>query len=382
MARLGETAMTNPNLAQYRDALQGCRFCPMCKPAGEVHNLTQFESHSTRARAMQIWRALEGMSEWTPRHVELLFQSTLDSISEAWCVGHYPVSGFMAEARAVVVQAGLTPEAVRGTLARPVIEPRPVRGAVVLLGGEAADITEPAALDSALRMLRGAGVQAEPLVAATGALAYSLGDRQSAALQLAAVAQAVADSGAKLLVADGPQTLWAWQRLAPLMEVAVPDLEVAGLSQVLADAVRKEALPVRSADGMRVLLHDGRSAALVADRLAAAEAIQPGYSGAEEKLGTGAVYEAPRYLVDRTGALRLFSRWSRALARSSGADDGLWMTYPDLADGLAHKLLQEAKDLGAEVMVTDSLLSAKHLFRSRRAGEIATFWLPEWLGAG
>jgi hypothetical protein len=79
----------------------------MCKPAAEVANLTQLESHTTRARTMMLWRIAEGLIEWTPCEVALVYESTLDSISEAFDVFHYPVSQYMLAARADIWEAGL-----------------------------------------------------------------------------------------------------------------------------------------------------------------------------------------------------------------------------------------------------------------------------------
>jgi hypothetical protein len=113
--------------------------------------------------------------------------------------------------------------------------------------------------------------------------------------------------------------------------------------------------------------------------MASAIAIQPGYRGPEETLGQGAVYDAPRRLIDATGASRAHTVWSRSLCRSCGADDGVWLTYPSLAEGLARRQLAEAKRLGADVIVADSLLCARHLARFAHREDVPVRWLPEWL---
>lgn len=79
------------------------------------------------------------------------------------------------------------------------------------------------------------------------------------------------------------------------------------------------------------------------------------------------------------GMERLYSTWSRSLCRSCGADDGLWLTYPKLAAGLARQRLQEAKRLGAEILITDSLLCAQHLAKYCAEGDVRVVWLPELL---
>ncbi len=373
--------MTENSLNAYEDKLYGCRFCPMCKPAGEVANLTLLESHTTRARAMMLWRVVHGMLAWTPRAVELLYQSTLDSISEAWCVSHYPVSGYMLAARAEVYAAGLAPLAVRDALAANG-GPGPVKKAdVLLLAAEIAELGDETPVSAALRALQKAGLDAEPLVMRSGALAYSLGALDLAREQASAVADAIRQSGARRVVADGPQTLWALRRVYPALEVPLLEgLAVSSLVEHLAQALEQGALQVPDFGGKRVFVHDSRSSALLANALARAETIQPGFCGDEEALGSGGVYEAPRRLVDAMGMERLYTVWSRSLSRSCGADDGLWRTYPELAAGLARQRLDAAQRLGAELVVTDSPLSAAHL--GGHAEGLAVRWLPQLISEG
>lgn len=338
--------MAAGELATYRQALTGCRFCPMCKPAGEVFNLTLLESHSTRARAMHLWRVLEGMAPWGSREVELLYQSTLDSISEAWCVSHYPVSGYVAGARAMVFEAGLAPQAVRDALQRPIPVSSAEIGDTLLLACEAAELGDGAVLTPTLQVLQRAGVGAHPVMAPSGALAYCLGDRDRAREQARQVVDLIRESRARIVIADGPQTLWALRRVFPAVDVPLPaGVEIVSLSARLAGAAADGRLNPPRRAGTKVLVHDSRSATLIAEKMAAAETIQPGYRGPEEKLGEGEVFEASRRLVDATGASRLFTVWSRSLCRSCGADDGLWLTYPALAEGMARQRLQEARAL-------------------------------------
>ncbi len=104
---------------------------------------------------------------------------------------------------------------------------------------------------------------------------------------------------------------------------------------------------------------------VLADGLAGEGARNMGFM--QTAFGAGAVYEAPRRLLDALGAQRVFGNWTRSLARTSGADDGLWLTYPHLAAGLAAQRLDFAETLGADTLVTDSPLAAS--FLSKHIGE-------------
>ena len=386
-----QTLMTSPapaELSRYHAGLGGCRFCPMCKVAGDVSKLTFLESHSTRARAMMLWRARHELQSLSVRQVELLYQSTLDSISEAWCISHAPVSSYVAEARAAVFEAGLAPDVVMAAVERVAPEPPPVKANMLLLAGEAAEAGDAEAASFAAEMLRQnqSYGDVEVVVVASGALAYALGARGIARRQAEVVLDRIACAGATEVIADGPQTLWTLRRIYPLLGVSLPDgVVVSSLSEKLMDVVGGDA-PAHSGNGAahhdasgrkRAVFLDSRSACLVADSMAIGEAIQPGFRGPESALGAGEVFEAPRRVVDSLGIDRIYSVWSRSLARSSGADDGLWLTYPDLAGQLARHRLQEAKRQHADLLVTDSLLSARHLARHAQLDDVSVQWLPE-----
>jgi Fe-S oxidoreductase len=369
--------MTTHALKEFSDKLYGCRFCPMCKPAGETLSITQMESHSTRARALLLWRIANEMLAWGPRVAELVYQSTLDSISEAWCVNHYPVSGYMLAARREAFAAGMAPPSVLAALARDVPVPQIAPAEVILLGGEAAQVDKPDALAAAVDALAQAKIDAIPVTIMTGAVAYALGAFDLARDQALRVVDLVQRSGAATVIADGSQTLWALRKIYPELGVTLPEgVAVVSLTEALVTAWTDGALQLPSYDNVPVFLHDSRAATLLADTLPIAEVIQPGYTGDETKLGDGEVFRAPRQLLDAMGMTRQYSVWSRALSKSSGADDGLGLTYPELAAAMAKARLGEAKRAGAEVLVAESLLDAAHL--ATFAGEfgLTVEWLP------
>ena len=60
-------------LESHKQALYELRFSTMCKPATEVANLTQLESHTVRARTLMFWRIAMGYLDWGPREAELTY---------------------------------------------------------------------------------------------------------------------------------------------------------------------------------------------------------------------------------------------------------------------------------------------------------------------
>jgi len=352
----------------------------MCKPAGEVSNVTQFESHTTRARALILWRIAEYGFPWRPRDAELIYQSTLDGISQAFCVVDYAVSEYVAAARAEVQTAGLAPAVVTKALQHQYLPCYATPTGTVLLAGEASELDDFGAISTLEGLLGRAGMQVSGVLAPSGAFAYALGAHDLASSQAKQVASLIAESGAQRVVADGPDTLWALRRLYPALGFPLPEwVQITSFSEVLGSALAEGRLRLPDYKGQPVFFHDSRSAFQLGERSAQVEAIQPGYHGPENMSGEGEVYEAPRRLLDALGMTRCYSMWCRALSRSSGADDGLWRTYPNLARGLAQARLAQAKAIGAARLVTDSLLAARWLAQSWQPGDVAVSWLPELL---
>ncbi len=368
------------HLDVYKKDLYELRFSPMCKPAAEVSNLTQLESHTPRARTMMFWRIIEGIIDWGPREVELLYQSTLDSISEAFDVFHYPLSQYMLAARADVWEAGLAPAGVKQVVAASTpaegVPPVPKTNAL-LLAGEIAQLGDESLLAPLQAALQRADIDAPAWVVPTGALAYALGGWDVARAQATQVIAGIRDSGAQTVIADGPETAWALTKIYPALGIDLPEKVTVKLLSVVLDEHLTPAL--NKQDLGTVLVHDSRPACLIADRMAINLAVMPGYVEDESAFGLGAVYEAPRRLLDALGAQRVFSTWTRSLAKTSGADDGLWLTYPNLATGLANQRLDYAVRLGVTTVVTDSPLAASFLAKHTARRKIKVKLLAELL---
>ncbi len=381
--------MAVKDLSSYKDDLFSCRFCPMCKPAAEVANVTLIESYSTRARAMMLWRVVSGIAGFTARDTEIIYQSTLDSISQAWCVNHYPVSEYLTAARAEIFRKGLAPEQVKNALnnytARTEsayenqgFRPADQAGDAIILASEAAEIGGEKLLKPVLSVLEKAGVPAKTLLIESGAMAYSLGALELASKQALRVIGLIKKTGTEKVITDGPRAMYAIKYIYPLLDIPWPEhIAVTSVSEELYSAVTGGKLKRAVTAGSRIIFHDSRSACALADELAEDQAIQPGFQGPEIVLGRGEIFEAPRRLADLLGMERIFSVWSRTFCKSCGADDGLWLTYPELAADLAEQRLRDAENLGAEMIVTDSLLCAEHLKSVRLADSVGIRWLPE-----
>jgi hypothetical protein len=364
---------------KYKKELYELRFSPMCKPAGEVANLTNFEGHTTRARMIMLWRITEGFLEWGPREAELLYQSTLDSISEAFDVFHYPVSQIMLDARADVWDAGSAPQNIIDAIEYmnkiPNKEsPELNQEKSFILGGELALIQENE-LPEMLGILQKTVSKTPVWVTPTGSVEYILGAREQAREKAETVVEGINKSGTKNIIADSPETAWMLQKVYPAFDLKLPE----GLRFTLLSEALKGGSGLKKKHLGKVFLHDSRSAYLIADGTPSHLAILPGYLDNEDDFGNGTVYDTPRRLLDSMDCELLNGTWMRALAKSCGADDGLWLTYPDLARGLASQRLNYIVGLGTESLVCDSPLCASYIKKAAGDLDVPVYWLPELL---
>lgn len=364
------------SLSSHLHYLEGCRFCPMCKPANEMLNVLHLESVSTRARALMLWNHCKSGVDYDQREIEILFQSTLDSISEAWCRSHYNVSGYIQAARADIVARGKVPAHIREWVQRPLpgIEPAGSRAALLL--GEAGYLDSIPPSETAVELVKALHGDASVVRFPNGSIEYALGFTDRAREMLIDLQSALAE--VDTVVVDGPSTWYALTKLSRQLEVPdAKDRRIVTLAEILAHgkaSLKKDLLPQPAA---KVLYHDGRSSFQLADSQVEARAIAPEFDlDNEEWLGSGRVFQTPRDLLRESGLDLQKSFWTRNLSRSSGADEGLFITYPDHASRLGKRLLADAADEGAEVMVTGSILDRVHL-RGLEGETMPVFWLPE-----
>lgn len=340
----------------------------MCKPASEVGRVRPIESNSTRARAMLLWQIVEGYEEWTERSTELLFQATLDGISESWCVVDRPVTQYQLAARRDVWDAGLAPKPVRRAVSRAVAPRSRGEGRTVLFAAELAEIDDPQGAESASELLG-----ADMVFALSGATAYCLGATDVAKQQAREAAALMV--GASVVVADGPQTQWMIERIWPELGVSV-DAKIVSLSRRIDDRLDQDAVVPIAQAGERSFFLDSRAASYLASRLAIPRAVDPSFSGPEEDLGLGESYEEPRRLAARLDIDLVFDRWSRSLARSCGSDDALWATYPDIAEDLARDTVNRSLDLCVAQILVDSPIAARRLLEAAD-GSLGVAWVGD-----
>ena len=338
---------------KYEKYLWGCRFCPMCKPASDSLNATNLECYATRAHAMIIWRAVNDIKAYTAKEAELLYKCNLDGVAEAFCVDHYPATGYMLAAREDIVSAGkVIPEPVAAVLSRPQNIKTEATGDV-LVYAEGADICFDIAWEKARALA--ARLKAGTIAGHNGYVPYMLGDWAKAKKEARLLAEKIAATGAKTLVATGPESYYAFTALYKELGIHLDVKVVSATEMLFADS------GASGVSGKKVFFHDARAAYFLGDTKPDEKVIMPDFFGPEELLGEGSVYTLPRKALTDGGAELLFSVWSRAMANAMGNDEGVALTYPALAEKMAARRLRMIEATGAETLVTDSLATIVYL---------------------
>jgi hypothetical protein len=338
----------------------------MCKPFGEVSNLTHLETHTTRVRGMFLWLILKGYQSWTERLVALMYESTLDSASQGWCVSDYPVPEMILAARADIVEAGLAPEHVLG------YEPSALSsyeglGDIAAGGeedtlfypGDAIAAGESARLGPGLRLLRQGdpGVGLVRLPVDSGGLALCLGRRDLALAQAERFLEVT--QGSRELIVDGPLSLWTLGYGHSSLGLEPRDRpQIISLPSLLLRWVEEGCLRLPTLERRAYVL------------------------GSEFTRLAESAYHPYRKLLSKIPGLQIVEPLDGLeLADGSGTGGALHLGAPTVADRVSEKRVEEALAAEADLLVCDSPLDAAHLERAAQ-GRIEVATLPGLVDRG
>jgi Fe-S oxidoreductase len=335
---------------EREETIRACRFCPMCYHADTVVQVLRKETNSPRGRALTLFAIDRGMLDWSDEAVESMYQYSCDGLDQEWCVGNYDHDELILSAREEIVRQGKAPAHVRaildnlrragnpwGAAETRLVSPDGNGETLAFLGCTAR--LQRRALGSALHRIGEATGEQPGLFAqenCCGMLAYLLGDVELAKAQVEAMTLAVRRTGAKRLVVLEADCYRFLQLRSRRFGVQWPEgFEILHSSEWLAHLVSARRLQLKAPSeltGKTVAYHDPCSLARFTR-----------------------VIDPPRLVLGAIADLKTveFAR-SREKAGCCGAGGALLHTYPDLAKEISARRWQEARDAGAEVIVSAS----------------------------
>jgi len=102
----------------YKDTINACRFCFMCRHLSAAGNVTFRESDTPRGRALLTAKMAKNLRELHPDFVDAFYRAELSAANRFHCVSHYDEAGLILAARRDIVEAGLAPENVKKLAAK------------------------------------------------------------------------------------------------------------------------------------------------------------------------------------------------------------------------------------------------------------------------
>jgi heterodisulfide reductase subunit D len=363
------------HLSALKEDIAACSVCSFkyCRSACAVYDVLRSEAVAPSGFNHFALGILQGMTDYTHSAAEVIYKCTDCGACRAdGCVAPgygEPIDtpNVILALRADVVERDLLPDDVRSVLERlrtahsphedsgevgTAWIPRslePGRAVSTYLWAGCSGHRNTDALAATARLLHIAGVEFGTLGAQEGCcglLAWQLGDRVLAAEQARAAVQSLVEKGVRELIVAESGCYRLFKALAPqAMQVEVP-FTVTHLSEYLHRLAESGQLEFTRPVEKVVAYHDA------------------GQLGAQ--MG---VFDAPRALLAHVPGLRVVEMpHNRAQTRGSGQGAGFELLYPETAQQIARRRLEEASRLGAEWLVIACPAEAAHLADMAAAG--------------
>lgn len=339
---------------EFSGALLSCRFCPMCHHVDLVTGITRRETYSPRGRGATLFAIGKGKLGWDASVADVMYKFSADGLSRRVCAGHINHDEMVIEARRRLVQAGAAPDSVRkvkqnieafgnpwgeteADLRKRVGAESTAKAEVLVYFGATARVRRPNVVRSIVRLLRKAGVSFAYLAdeSDTGLLLYQLGEVKAAETVARRLHQRLEETGIKRVVTADAESYRVFNVGFRDYPGLGPGWEVRHISELLESLAREGKLRFKR-PGRRVAYHDPCSLARFAPCIDPPRALLRAISE-----------EAPLELP-----------WNRDLAACSGECGGLPFTNEPIARAAAAQRLGQAREVGADILVTSSPAAA------------------------
>ena len=328
------------------DTTENCRHCLMCRHMCPVGHVTHLESLTPHGWGQVVASEKRGLIAWNESTVDVMYSCADCGVCESHCVTDQPLPDAIVAVRADLVSRDLAMPALSDLKARfdkwenlyaeKAPDSASGTGDVALFVGDAATHRSPETLDAALKLLE--AINITPVLIGkgrnTGYLATALGFTDTAHALAKKNLDELKASGAKRLLVLSAGDAYAFSAMyKDRLGTALPDgLAVQEVVEVLADYHATGKLKLARIEiGLPFAYVDPTHAVRVPGRMM-----------------------APRQLLDAvlpTPPIELFWRKERAHPCGDGA---LEFVKPDIAAKLTQARMDDARDNGAQSVITDA----------------------------
>lgn len=353
----------------YLPIYDGDRYCLMCRHVCPVERVTKREVTTPHGWALLVASVNRGALHWDAETVDTLYQCSNCATCQTNCATDRPLPAALMAARAEVVRLGKQPNSVveidrklrewgnpygeNSKQSSGVSDQSSVvsgqssvvggqQGEIGLYVGAVSQFLRPLAIEAAQKLLGALGKTPALLSVgrASGYLPYALGLWDTArALAQQAIDEILA-AGVKEVITLTAEDAHALKHVYYELGLRPPpQVRVIQIAEYLAPLVAQGQLKIRPVEMAAATYHDPCHAHAL-----------PGHAPAARQLIAAVTGAAPREML-----------WREKRAAPCGATGGLEFTQPWLAAAMARKRLDGAREIGAEIVLTDDPHCVSHL---------------------
>lgn len=329
----------------------------MCKVVCTVGNITKNEANYPRGKALILFTILKKMREFDEDIVERIYQCAICGLCKDWCISDYDIPELIMAARADIVNSGKIPsrvlkiyenirktenpyamvndEKISAVLDKEIRETGK-RAKILYFIGDTA-FSHPEIFEATIKIFNYTGIDFTILPKKNRGveLLYQLGFRKEAKRLAKENAEVINEADAEVLVTSDADEYLAFKREYPRLGASLnPDIKIMHITEYINLLLQKNKLSFSRKINKSVTYHDPSSLGR--------------YLG---------IHEPPREVIKAIPGIEFKGmKWNRSRARSCGASGGLLFTNPEIAAKAAENIIDEATEIGAEIVVTASPL--------------------------
>ncbi len=330
----------------YVPIYDGDRYCLMCRHVCPVGRVTKREVTTPHGWALLIASVIRGSLAWDADSVDALYQCSDCSTCQTNCVTDRPLPAAIKAARAEVVRLGAMPASVTevdrklrewgnpyGPL--PHAGPHDGSGPIGIFIGDATRFLRPASVSAAQALVTAITGRSPALLSvgrSSGYLPYALGLWDTARSLIQQTLDEVKAAGVREIITLSAEDADTFKRAYAELGLGLPaDVTVTPLMQYLAPKLAEGHVKLRPSSLPVATYHDPCLAMTL-----------PGYGAAARQVVAALTGRAPREMF-----------WREKRAGPCGAIGGLEFTQPALSAEMARQRIVDARETGAEILLTD-----------------------------
>lgn len=352
----------------YRKTIETCRFCHMCKIACTVGNITKNESNYPRGKALILFTILQKRRKWDEDTVERIYQCGICGLCKNWCISDYDIPELIIAARADIVNSGKIttrfseiyknikktgnphPMVTNNDELKIVIDKKKSKigkRAETMYFINGTTFYHPEIVKATIKILNYAEIDFTILYKENShiELLYQLGFWKEAEKLTKENTKIINKADCEIIIISDADEYLAFKRDYFKLGASLnSNIKIMHLSEYISLLLQKNKLSFSKEINKTVTHHD------------------PSALGRHLK-----VYEAPRQIIKAVPGVKFKEmRWNKNKARCCGASGGLLFTNPEIAAKAAEKIIKEAIEIEAEIILTASPLCKQSLINCKR----------------